>query len=321
MEDASLENRVRGVEYRLTELEKTIPELIGLEENLKQRLKLADVKISLNPDLGPAAADVFQTLVRPEYAAEFVRRCPILPEENILRRDWAMPPAEQLPDDQPLRLGIAFSGGRAICSMVNHITVEYSDLNVYPLSCAGLPGDVAFSVNTVIGLFCWKNRNRKVSGTGIPVDPTLLGHIGADCGQRIRDGMLNDIKFRVHYAFTGIGGVGDNDALPKLARAIGLPADLLANNRVIGDMLYRAININGGRVQLDELDSRIIGVDPTLLAGLREDKNLPLDSVVGVAGGKGKENAIYAACRGGLINILVTDIDTAKRLAERPEIP
>jgi len=42
---------------------------------------------------------------------------------------------------------------------------------------------------------------------------------------------------------------------------------------------------------------------------------------VGVAGGASKYRAIRAALRGAWVNVLVTDLDTARALAEDPEAP
>ena len=44
-----------------------------------------------------------------------------------------------------------------------------------------------------------------------------------------------------------------------------------------------------------------------------------LDNVIGVAGGARKAEAILAALRGGYLDVLITDEDTAKLLLETPE--
>jgi len=56
------------------------------------------------------------------------------------------------------------------------------------------------------------------------------------------------------------------------------------------------------------LDQRVVSITATDL--------MQVPRRVGVAGGSGKYRAIRAALRGGWVNVIVTDLDTARRLAE-----
>jgi len=55
------------------------------------------------------------------------------------------------------------------------------------------------------------------------------------------------------------------------------------------------------------LDRRVLGIDTKTLRAIPR--------VVAVAGGARKYTAIRAALRGGWANVLVTDLETARRLA------
>lgn len=59
-----------------------------------------------------------------------------------------------------------------------------------------------------------------------------------------------------------------------------------------------------------EIEDRLIS---TSLETLRQLKN-----VIGVAAGRSKVEAIRAALRGGYLDVLITDEDTALRLLETP---
>ena len=72
-------------------------------------------------------------------------------------------------------------------------------------------------------------------------------------------------------------------------------------------MLGRLIDPQGREMPYS-LSDRIIG--------LTLDDLRALPCCVLVAGGKEKVNALLAALRGGYVKILVTDVETAKKLAE-----
>lgn len=73
----------------------------------------------------------------------------------------------------------------------------------------------------------------------------------------------------------------------------------------VGQVNLRFIDKNGDRV-VSSLDDRVIGIT---LKQLKRAKTR-----IGVAGGPSKYNAIRAALRGGWINTLATDVETAKWL-------
>jgi DNA-binding transcriptional regulator LsrR (DeoR family) len=77
----------------------------------------------------------------------------------------------------------------------------------------------------------------------------------------------------------------------------------------VGDIALRFFDAHGQTVQ-HEICDRIIGLD------LDQIKRIP--RVMGVAGGDEKFEVIRAALRGKLINVLVTDDRTARRLLEEP---
>lgn len=119
-----------------------------------------------------------------------------------------------------------------------------------------------------------------------------------------------DLLGRMTVAFVGIGSLETNPVLGDgaLAREVDLPptmaADLAARGAV-GDVALRFFDADGQAVPTP-LDDRIVGVDLETLAAV--------DCVVGVAGGVAKVEAIQAAVRGGIVDVLITDDQTARAL-------
>jgi DNA-binding transcriptional regulator LsrR (DeoR family) len=77
----------------------------------------------------------------------------------------------------------------------------------------------------------------------------------------------------------------------------------------VGDICLRYFDAEGAVVG-SQFDDRVVGIAP--------DQFQAIPRRVGVAGGERKHDAILGALRGGWLNVLVTDVDTAARLAEAP---
>jgi DNA-binding transcriptional regulator LsrR (DeoR family) len=107
-------------------------------------------------------------------------------------------------------------------------------------------------------------------------------------------------------AMVGIGSLPPSELLQASGNAVG-PADqaaLLAAGAV-GDVCHRYFDA-AGKLVPSELDRRIVGIDPATF------RRIPRR--VGLAGGKSKHRAIEAAISGGWVNVLLTDIGTARHL-------
>lgn len=106
-------------------------------------------------------------------------------------------------------------------------------------------------------------------------------------------------------AILGIGPIDKDGSLFVLMEDGEEMAEKLRQKNAVGEVIGRAYNKQGDIIH-SELDDRIIGVT------LEELKKIPLK--IGVAYGKHKVESIKAALRGSLIDVLVTDRDTAEQL-------
>jgi DNA-binding transcriptional regulator LsrR (DeoR family) len=88
--------------------------------------------------------------------------------------------------------------------------------------------------------------------------------------------------------------------------------DQLRAAGAVGDVCLRFFDEDG--MMLDTpLDQRVVSITP---ADLRQ-----VPRRIGVAGGANKYRAIRAALRGGWVNVIITDLDTARGLAEDAGTP
>jgi DNA-binding transcriptional regulator LsrR (DeoR family) len=145
------------------------------------------------------------------------------------------------------------------------------------------------------------------TATFVPA-PGLVG------SKTIRDSLLDDPAMesvarewaRLTMALVGIGSLPPS----PLLRASGNAADLADQDKLlvagaVGDVCQRYFDAAGNLMHSD-LDDRVVGIDPDTL------RRIPRR--IGIAGGNGKHAAIRAAVRGGWVNVLLTDAQTAASL-------
>ncbi len=135
--------------------------------------------------------------------------------------------------------------------------------------------------------------------------------------KEIRDAIMADsttqsVLTTAKDADIALVGIGTADAHAALLRASISDGDRilrsLDDGGAVGQMIGRYFDSNGRAVNTD-LDSRIIGVG---LEDLRQ-----MSTVIAVACGKEKSEAIAAGVRGHWFHVLITDVDTARDVISR----
>ena len=112
---------------------------------------------------------------------------------------------------------------------------------------------------------------------------------------------------RVNIALVGIGSV-----VPKPSTMLyrdgfinKIDVESIIKSKAVGDINSYFYDINGKECST-KLDNRTIGINLLQLKQIRY--------VMGVAGGLNKAGAIYGALKGGIVNIIVTDSETAEKI-------
>jgi len=132
----------------------------------------------------------------------------------------------------------------------------------------------------------------------------------------IRDAMRNEPSVAEIYrmiplssmSVVGIGSMSDQATVIKKGILTNNDLTLLSMQGAVGDILTNFMD-KDGRPIASNRDPRMMS---TTLDELKK-----LDNVIGTAGGPEKVEAILAALRGGYLNVLITDEDTASALLER----
>ncbi|PAA99484.1 transcriptional regulator LsrR [Serratia fonticola] len=142
--------------------------------------------------------------------------------------------------------------------------------------------------------------------------PAPLRASSADIARTLRDeNSVRDVLLAAQaadVAVVGIGAVSQKDAATILRAGYITEGEQLMIGRkgAVGDILGYFFDASGDIIPDMQIHQELIGLSLSALA--------TIPTVVGVAGGVAKAEAIVAALKGGYINALVTDQDTAAEM-------
>lgn len=145
--------------------------------------------------------------------------------------------------------------------------------------------------------------------------PRLIPAPGIVASKMVRDALVADAQIadtlalaaRADVALLGIGVTTAPDSVVRQAGTILTEQEIeeLEARGAVGDIALRFFDAQGQGIR-HEINDRVVGLE------LEQIRCIP--RVIGAAGGAAKVGAIRSALRGKLINVLVTDDQTAHRL-------
>ena len=172
-----------------------------------------------------------------------------------------------------------------------------------PLNVVSLTGGVSYYL---------PNANSNVFNARLHLIPSPLLLSSPDLREAMRQEPVVEEIYRMiplsHMSVVGIGSMSDQATIVKNGIFNGNDFTVLKLQGAVGDILSHFMDKNGDLVAMDQED-RLMS---TRLEDLRK-----LENVVGVAGGPSKLDAILAALRGGYLDVLMTDEETARSLLEQ----
>ena len=125
----------------------------------------------------------------------------------------------------------------------------------------------------------------------------------------VKDAAIGDVMKtwkELDLALVGIGSLEPSPLLRQSGNALtAAEQDQLRGAGAVGDVCLRFFDANGTILDTP-LDQRVVSITP---ADLRH-----VPRRIGVAGGASKYRAIRAALRGAWVNVIITDLDTARGL-------
>jgi len=200
---------------------------------------------------------------------------------------------------------IGFSRGRALSSLVNNLQpIDRENLTVTQL-VGGLNAEEAHVNSDYIVRHSSEVLNAKPYFMYAPI---ILEN------KQLRDSLMKEGFFSRVYdmmkactiALVGIGDMSSKSAFVHEKYISAAENKILQSKKAVGEICTHYYDINGKIID-SSLNDRVFAID------LESFRKIPLR--IGVASGPEKLSAIIGAGRGSLINVLITDLDTANQLS------
>ena len=196
---------------------------------------------------------------------------------------------------------IGFSRGRALSSLVSNLSEsDKKNLTVTQL-VGGLNAEESSTNSDDIVRYSSETLNAKPYFMYAPIIVE---------SRELRDSMLKESFFSQVYdkmknctvAVVGIGDMSDESEYVQRSFLTEQECTILRDKKAVGEICTHYFDINGNIIQSD-INGRVFSIDHENL------NNIPIR--IGIGGGAQKVKAIVGAIRSNLINVLITDYDTA----------
>jgi deoxyribonucleoside regulator len=244
-------------------------------------------------------------------------------EEQRLKEELGITAARYFEKIAGDKVSVGLSCGYTLYFMVKHLREgRIKGMRIYPLASESmLQSAVDIVPNTLVGMMAAKYRP-DVTAFALPAqfvsasDSSSPPRIDFSArGIRETYEEMNNID----VAVTGVGDI-DPDTPGVCALAVelgGVDSQRLRELGAVGEFNYQLIDREGNEVEAVELErvrTQVIGVGIDRFRELSREHG---KTVIAVAGGKKKADAIHAALEGKLCNVLITDHEVAVDLIER----
>lgn len=268
------------------------------------------IKITLNfPDIGKDNVDLEQQLEKKYSLKEVVVTTPAGRTIEGLLQSLGETGADYVSENITGEETIAISWGYSLLSVVNALSrVNYPRMTIVQMiGGLGNPEAEAHGSDLTRRLADkFGCKARLIQAPGIVADTVVYE------GLR-NDPYIHDTLEKAAGADIALVGIGCLSPECTVVRDKTILTnddfERLRKKNAAGDIALRYFGDDGTLVH-DEIDERIIGVT------LKQIKKI--QKVIGIAGGPSKRTVIKGALRGGYIDVLITDEETAKALLEGP---
>ncbi|MGB7604094.1 MAG: sugar-binding transcriptional regulator [Lutisporaceae bacterium] len=201
---------------------------------------------------------------------------------------------------------IGFSRGRALFSLVNNLQpIDRTNLTVTQL-VGGLNAEESHINSDYIVRHSSEILNAKPYFMYAPI---ILEN------KQLRDSLMKESFYSRVYdmmkactiALVGIGDMSSKSSFVHKKYMSKTEYDILQSKNAVGEICTHYFDITGKIIE-SGINDRVLAID------FDSFKKIPLR--IGVGSGSEKLSAIIGALRGGLINVLITDLETAQTLSK-----
>ncbi|HNW86506.1 MAG TPA: sugar-binding transcriptional regulator [Candidatus Limiplasma sp.] len=187
----------------------------------------------------------------------------------------------------------------------NRVLNNLATMAEHPITCVSLTGGVSYYL---------PDTRSNVFNAKLHLIPTPLLASSKEMATAMRqESSVTEISRMISLAQLTVVGIGSMHESATIFKSGILNRNdflYLQMQGAVGDLLSHFINSDGKLIETP-LEERLISTPLTKLKALK--------NVIGVAAGDVKVNAIRAALRGGYLDVLISDDNTASQLLNQPE--
>ncbi len=250
------------------------------------------------------------------YGLRDVRVVRTEPDYDSLKRNLGKAGAqlldERLMQGNQLRVGIG--GGASLLEIAEVLAAKPRRVELYPLAMFGRGPQVEFVSSTFLVSYLLiktqpLSRAFNISLPPLPDDRDLAQALSAQFRALPAVQQILDESRKVDLAFVGLVALNPTDGMFREFNSLGYEQDYFFRRGVVGGLNYNYFDRSGRQIGTGLLT---LGIDE-----LRTMAANPLQTVVLVAGGNHKREAIHIAVKTRMVDALITDEDTAEFLAAK----
>ncbi|WP_455543581.1 sugar-binding transcriptional regulator [Intestinibacter sp.] len=221
-----------------------------------------------------------------------------------LKRRVAIEAGEYLRSILKDNILIGINWGSTVYEIVKNFTVNHK----YNIDVIQLLGGVNSKLRDADGQHILQTFSSNFNGTGYILNAPFIVK-----NQQIKQLLMEEPPIKEHFckmkktdvAILGIGNHTPQSSIYNSGYLTDDEMEMLKNDEAVTDICGFGIDINGNPVET-VTTNRIIGIDLNIL------KNIPIR--MGCSAGAEKIEAVLGALRGGYINVLVIDEETANSI-------
>jgi DNA-binding transcriptional regulator LsrR (DeoR family) len=201
------------------------------------------------------------------------------------------------------RLGVSW--GKSLLEMVKEYPIEQRNVNVIPLVGGMGPKEVALHANQ-IAYELSKKINGQCESLYAPAMVATIEQKDGLTGLPFIESVLEQGK-KCDMAIVGIGNPYEHSTMYEIGYLSDADIEELRQAKVVGDISSKYI-LESGELAAVSINQRGIGIE---LEDLKK-----INKVIGIARGVYKVESILATLKGGYLDVLITDDETASNLIE-----
>lgn len=208
---------------------------------------------------------------------------------------------------------VGIGGGSTIYNMVNSLSIKERKIRIYPTALIGRGPEVTFIDSTFLVTYLYLKSKPLAKAFAINIPPLPNTEIEAKIFNSYLLKNISELKWlyssmqnEIDITFIGLGATIPTGDFDNEMTKLGLSIQSLKNQNIVGGINYNWFKNNG-----EQCFNYFLSIS---IKKLIEQAQSPNKVVALIAGGMHKLEPLKVALQHGMVNYLITDHETSKKL-------